>query len=216
MKKRRAHIAGDHASELFNPLPSSPSQKTTHPRRATRLDYACFTVHYNITLILHDKPLIFYKRPPPRPIWGEAGRNLPERVAIRGEKKCPTTPRRYDISFYPTFILPFLPSPSHNFPFHFSILTYRSLFYLFFPPFASLSHTPLSLPDPFITRRRDSGTLTAISRNVILLKHMSAWLIGRSTVRINNSARSPSISYLVACFPFPEESSTSIPLGCGN
>lgn len=63
MKKRRAHIAGDHASELFNPLP--PLQKTTHPRRATRLDYACFTVHYNITLILHDKPLIFYKRSPP-------------------------------------------------------------------------------------------------------------------------------------------------------
>lgn len=65
MKKRRAHIAGDHASELFNPLPPSPLQKTTHPRRATRLDYACFTVHYNITLILHDKPLIFYKRSPP-------------------------------------------------------------------------------------------------------------------------------------------------------
>lgn len=150
MKKRRAHIAGDHASELFNPLlfsPPSPSQKTTHPRRATRLDYACFTVHYNITLILHDKPLIFYKRPPPRPIWGEAGRNLPERVAIRGEKKCPTIPRRYDISFYPTFILPFLPSPSHNFPFHFSILTYRSLFYLPLSPCPLcifVAHPPLS------------------------------------------------------------------------
>lgn len=150
-KRHRTHIARDHASELFNP-PPPPLQKTTHPRRATRLDYACFTVHYNITLILHDKPLIFYKRP--RPIWGEAGRNLPERVAIRGKKKkCPTTLRRYDISFCPTFIPP--PSPSHNFPFHFSILTYRSLFYTTFfhifvahlcsPSFSTRSPFPLSL-----------------------------------------------------------------------
>lgn len=60
MKKRRAHIAGDHASELFNPLPPP-----LYKRPPIRGGQQGFTVHYNITLILHDKPLIFYKRSPP-------------------------------------------------------------------------------------------------------------------------------------------------------
>lgn len=147
MKKRRAHIAGDHASELFNPLlfsPSSPLQKTTHPRRATRLDYACFTVHYNITLILHDKPLIFYKRPPP--IWGEAGRNLPERVAIRGEKSVQPP-------LEGTIYHSILPSSFHSC--HLRPTIFHSIFpslrivhcstCRFSPPLHLSSHTPLSL-----------------------------------------------------------------------
>lgn len=37
--------------------------------------------------------------------------------------------------------------------------------------------------------RHICGAFAGISRNVILLKHMSAWLIGRSTARINNSTK---------------------------
>lgn len=172
-KRHRTHIARDHASELFNP-PPPPLQKTTHPRRATRLDYACFTVHYNITLILHDKPLIFYKRP--RPIWGEAGRNLPERVAIRGEKKKvsnhPTKVRYIILSYlYPSSIS----VPQFSIPFFHPYVSFIVLHH-FFPhlcrtPLLSLLLYPVSVPS--ITRHRH-GTLTAISRNVILLKHMSA------------------------------------------
>lgn len=148
-------------------------------------------MHYNITLILHDKPLIFYKRP--RPIWGEAGRNLPERVAIRGEKKKvsnhPTKVRYIILSYlYPSSIS----VPQFSIPFFHPYVSFIVLHH-FFPhlcrtPLLSLLLYPVSVPS--ITRHRH-GTLTAISRNVILLKHMSAWLIGRSTVRINNSARSP-------------------------
>lgn len=157
-KKRRVHIARDHASELFN-LPPLPLQKTTHPRRATRLDYACFTVHYNITLILHDKPLIFYKRP--RPIWGEAERNLPERVAIRGEKKCPTTLRRYDISFCPTFNPSSISVPQFSIPFFHPYISFIVLLATFFSHIfvahLSLLHFSLFLFPilvPSITRQR--------------------------------------------------------------
>ena len=81
--------------------------------------------------------------------------------------------RRYDLSFTGSG------SPS---PFRHPRWVQFSLFD--FPPLL-LRFYPLCLS----TLGLDAAiTLTGISRNVILLKHMSAWLIGWSTARINNSA----------------------------
>lgn len=69
-------------------------------------------------------------------------------------------------------------------------LTLSTLLFCFFhphlgSPIESVLYSPYVAPISWSRR----GTFADISRNVILLKHMSAWLIGRSTARINNSAK---------------------------
>lgn len=85
-------------------------------------------------------------------------------------------------------------------------LTLSTLPFYFFssPPSDSPIESVLYSPSPpYVAPISQSrrGTYADISRNVILLKHMSAWLIGRSTARINNSAKNDVPRFRVLASP---------------